>query len=125
MADPIRDFLLDASGDLAVVNGDFATVSGAAAVEQGIAVRLKTFLGEIWLDESVGTPWVQQIMGVKNPDPVVVRELLAEQIASVPDVTQVVGADLQIDNVTRQATITYTVRTIYSTTPISGEVTGP
>ena len=45
--EPVRDFLLDDSGDLAVVNGDLGFARGQVAVKQGIAVRVKSFLGEI------------------------------------------------------------------------------
>ena len=58
---PVRDFLSDATGDLAVVNGDFALVADAAPVVQGIAIRLKMVLGEYWLDEEVGVDWIGSI----------------------------------------------------------------
>ena len=83
---PIRDFLQDANGDLAVVNGDFARSGGdsvdanQAAVKQAIAIRVKFFLAEYFLDESIGVDWLGQIL-VKNPDQVVVVELIREVTA--------------------------------------------
>lgn len=123
MADPVRDFLLSDDDGLAVVNGDFATVSGQDAVAQAITIRLRMFLGEVWLDESIGVPWIQEILG-KNRDPVRVRQILSDEIAKIPDVLEVVGTDLVLDPQTRAFTVSYSVRTIYSTTPLSGQVEG-
>lgn len=124
---PIRDFLLGDDGDLAVVNGNFALVGGEtdeanqAAVKQAIACRLRMFLGEYFLDESVGVDYFGQIL-VRNPDPQVIRELLRQTIAGTPDVVDVVGADLLLDSPTRSASISYTVQSVYSTEPITGTV---
>lgn len=119
----VRDFLMDENGDLAVRNGDFATVSDAAAVNQGIKIRTRMFLGEYWLDESIGVPWFQEIL-IKNADPLVVRELIREAIASTPDVVAVIGAQLQqLPN--RAAQIGYRVQTAFSTNPISAVIDIP
>lgn len=123
MADPIRDFLVDANNDLAVVNGDFATVAGPAAVSQGISIRVQMFLTEVFLDESIGVDWLGQIL-VKNPNPVVIRELLREAIADSPDVTNVIGTQVQmLPN--REAAISYQVASTYSSSPILGQVVVP
>lgn len=119
----VRDFLADDLGDLAIVNGDFATVADAAAVPQGIACRVGLFRGEYWLDESEGVPWLDEILG-RNRDPLVVRALITDAIATTPDVTEVVGAALELDGATRLASIRYTVTTAYSTT-VSGEIAAP
>lgn len=121
MADPVRDFGLSTDGDMAFANGDRVLVSGAAAVRQGVKVRILVFLGEVILDQTIGVDYRNQIL-IKNPDPLVVRELIKDQIASVPDVLEVVGADLQIDRATRTATIRYQYRDKYSTRPIDDSV---
>lgn len=120
MADLARDFLQDATGDLAAVAGDFATVAGQAAVLQGIRVRVQTFLGEIFLNQDLGVDWLNQIL-VKNPDAIVVRELLREAIADTPDVTDVIGAQLR-KVVDRSYVINFKVLTVFSSTPLEGSV---
>ncbi len=123
---PIRDFLQDASGDLAVVNGDFARAGGdtveanQAAVRQAIGIRVKFFLGEYFIDESIGVDWLGQIL-IKNPDHIVVVELIRQAIATTPDVVEVVAADL-VDDGDRRWHIDYTVRTVYSSNPITGSI---
>jgi hypothetical protein len=124
---PVRDFLMDNTFALAVVNGDLAVAGGASiaanlqAVKQGIQVRVRLFLGEYFLDETVGVDWIGQIL-VKNPDPIVIRELIRTAIASTPDVVQVIGSDLII-RPDRSAAITYTARTRYSVDLVLGEIT--
>ena len=125
---PVRDFLLDASGDLAVVNGDLSVVGGAtdaenlAAVAQGIETRLGLWLGECYLDESQGLDYLGKIL-IKNPDPNEVRAELSAAISATPGVSSMVDAGLVVDAATRKASISYTVLTPYSTQALSGEVT--
>jgi hypothetical protein len=123
MADPIRDFALDADDDMAVANGDRTVVSGQAAVAQACKIKVKLFLGEIYLDQSLGVDYLGVVL-VKNPDPVVVREAIRVRLQSVADVTEVVGAQLVRDdpNDPRSASITYSIRTKYSQTPITDTV---
>ena len=124
---PVRDFLQDASGDLAVVNGDFAVVGGQtndanlAAVRQSIGIRTRLFLGEAWLDNSKGVDWLGKIL-VKNPNPSTVTTEISTAIASAPDVTNVVAAQLVV-GADREASIDYSVGTAYSSAPITGTVT--
>jgi len=122
VADLVRDFLADDSGDLAVVNGDFALVAGADAVPQGIDCRVKAFLGEIYLDETQGVAWVEDIL-VKNPDPIVVREAIRDAILDTPDVTDVISQDFTL--VGRDATTDYSVATVYSTETLTGSTKVP
>lgn len=122
MADPVRDFALDESGDMAFENGDRKVVAGAAAIKQGIQIKVKTFLGEIYADQSIGVDYLNLVLGVKNPDPLVVRDAIKARIESVADVTQVVGSQLTIDRSTRQGAITYKYRDAYSITPVEDSV---
>ncbi len=113
----IRDFKATEDGEWYIEDGDFKTISDEDAVGQGIRIRARTFLGEIYLDESVGVDYIDSIL-IKNPDPLVVRGLLSEAIAKTPDVTNVVGAQL-INEGGRQYSIAYSVDTVYSDTSIS------
>lgn len=54
-------------GDLILVDGDLVINAGADAVRQSVMQRLKTYLGEWYLDNRVGVPYYQEIL-VKNPD---------------------------------------------------------
>lgn len=124
MADPVRDFGLDADGDWDFTGGVRVLVSGEAAVRQGVRVKVLTFLREIFLDESIGVDYLNIIL-IKNPDPNAVREALRARILSVAGVTEVVGTNLDLDRATRRASISFKYRTIYSQTPITDTVSVP
>jgi hypothetical protein len=133
---PVRDFKLDEAGDRVAVRGDWAlsgstptmSVSEAKAadleaVAQGIRTRVRMFLGEYWLDESIGVDWLGQIL-IKNPNELVVRELIRRAIADTPDVIDVVGGRLEpLGN--REYTIRYKVRTVYGVIDDTMEITTP
>lgn len=116
MADLVRDFKGTEDGEWAIENGDFAFVAGAEAVPQGIRIRLGMFLGECYLDETIGVDYIDSIL-IKQPDQLVVRALLQAAIADTPDVTDVIGAQLTQDsNGSRNASISYQADTIYGET---------
>lgn len=110
-------------GDWAAKDGDFQSVADAAAVGQGVQIRCGMFLNECFLDNGIGIDWTNKIL-VKNADPLVVRAIFSSEISKVPDVTNVVGADLQDDG-NRNASISYLIDTIYSVDPIAGHVGAP
>ena len=134
---PIRDFLLDSSGDLAVVDGDFAFAgspagspsSGTAAtnavdlaaVRQSVGIRLRLFHGECFLDETKGVDYFGKIL-IKNPDANTVSQELASAISETPDVTVVKSAGLSGPDKGRVAAITYAVQTGYSANTLTGTV---
>ncbi len=134
---PTRDFLLAPDGTVAIINGDLALVgdeqapaavhtyirdvlhatgTNQAAVGQGCKIRVSLYLGEYWLNQALGVPYLQQILG-KGTNPLVARSLIAEAIGETPDVTTINGTPM-IDNGDRSARITFTVQSIY------GRVTG-
>lgn len=121
MADPVRDFKLTEDGEWYVNGGAFETVAGQEAVTQGARVRLRMFLGECYLDESVGVDYLGSIL-VKNPDELLIRAVLAERLASVPDVTGVFGAELVREEGTRDASISFQIDSAYSEQPFTQTV---
>lgn len=124
---PVIDFLQNEDGDMAVVNGDFALSGGSTdaanlqATQQAIAIALRMFLGECYLDQSVGVDWLGTIL-VKNPNPSDVTAMLTSTIAACPGVTSVISAGLT-PGPDRTWSIDYTVITAYSSEPVSGTVT--
>lgn len=119
----VRDFKSDADGEWVAEGGDFATVADGDAVPQGIRIRVGMFLGECYLDESIGVDYIDSIY-VKNPDPLLVRSLLERAILGTPDVTNVVGAAL-VKGDNRAYSISYAASTRYGSDPVSGQVGVP
>lgn len=113
---PVRDFGMTATGGWAVAANDFTTVAGAAAVPQGVKIRSQQWLGEIFLDESIGVDYEGRVL-VKNPDPLEVRAEFIQAVESTPDVTSVVAAALVGPDSARGASLALQVATIYSQEP--------
>lgn len=72
------DLLLDASGDIAVATEPYSLAQDAASA-------IKTFLGEVYYNTTLGIPWLQQILG-KNPSLGAVKQLLVAAAETVPNV---------------------------------------
>lgn len=112
MADPVRDFKLTDDGEWDSENGDLIRLGGADAVPQGIRIRLRMFAGECYLDDTLGRQWLEVIL-VKNPNRLLVREELREGITNTPDVTDAAGLDFQ-DLGNRQSLVSFVASTVYS-----------
>lgn len=75
-------------------------LSGIDSLVQRIWIRLRFWLGEWFLDERLGVPWLQQIL-VKGADPRVIRAMLTKVVMSTPGVSRVAALDVRIDAPTR------------------------
>lgn len=95
------DLLLDDTiWDLSTDATDLLLVDQADAIRQHLAQRLKTFMGEWFLDLRVGIPYLQQVM-VKSPDPVVLDTVFKTEIINTPGIVELLEFDLRIDAGTR------------------------
>jgi hypothetical protein len=103
---------LDANGDYSFGQGsaDFI-VNSPATVAQAILTTLKLFLGEWFLDVTVGVPWYTEIIGfsAKTRDMVIKAAIL-----DVQGVSSIVSYASQVDAVKRTFSVQCTVDTIYS-----------
>lgn len=70
------DLCLDANGNIALANPPYA-------VAQDVASAVRTFLGEVYYDTTLGVPWWQQVLG-KFPPLSLVKQLIVDQALTVP-----------------------------------------
>jgi len=94
------------------VNGDIATsgqqfITGPDATAQGIYHRLRTFLGEYFLDISDGTPWFDSVLGKAPQD---IAEInLKQRILTAPGVVALTDFQFESDRRSRNVRISATV----------------
>ena len=88
---------------------DLRLVTDADAIRQHLMQRLKTFMGEWFLDLRIGVPYLQHVM-VKNPSPVVLDSVFKAEIINTPGVTELLAFDLRIDAAARQLQVDFKVR---------------
>ncbi len=75
--------------DLHINNGDISLCpSDDDAVAQAIAIRLKTFAGEWFLDENQGLPYLTHIFGKKLNERYL-RNLIVQEIKAIAGVSDV------------------------------------
>jgi hypothetical protein len=91
--------LLDASTwDLALdADGNIAVASNPYSLAQDAASAIKTFLGEVYYDTTVGVPYLTEILG-KMPPLALLIEALQKTAKTVPDVDSALCILTQFDD---------------------------
>lgn len=96
--------------DIIIKDGDFLIIDNAERVAQQIKVRILTFLGEWFLDNTHGIPYLEYIL-VKQPNPALIKQILSEQISAVNDVKSLTSIELDYDVKNRTLIVNYEVTT--------------
>jgi hypothetical protein len=115
-----RDFALDpATGDLLFDGtGDLVFLAGVDGIVSDARAQVQTFLGEWFLDTSIGFPWLRPddadttqpaVLGEK-PNPVVFSELLRTLLLAVPGIVELLSSSFSYDGVKRAGTASYSYR---------------
>lgn len=104
------DLALDVlTNDLAFNGGDLYFVDGPDAVRQFVLRRLRMFLGEWFLDETLGVPYHDRIF-VKNPDPDLIGSELKKCIIQTPGVVELTSFSYDYDSLARTFAVTFEAR---------------
>lgn len=98
--------------DILIKDGDFLLIDNAERVAQQIKVKLLTFLGEWFLDNTWGVPYLEYIL-VKQANQDLIKQILSEQILSVDDVKSLNALELDYQVKVRTLIINYEVSTEY------------
>lgn len=88
------------TGDIAFVNNNAVLIQGADEVTQVVKGRLKTFLGEWYLDTSIGLPFYQLIF-VKGASPQRIALFIKKEIRESPGVISLDEYSQDYDGKTR------------------------
>lgn len=119
------DLLLNSdTNDLVFINGGCpVTQLLTAIVTQRLKITLYTFLGEWFLDTSIGVPYFQQIFG-KTRSKATIDLIFQRIISDDPDVIEILSFESSLTSSTRGYAMTFQVRVSDNTTslPITIEV---
>jgi hypothetical protein len=124
----VSDIALDLDGgspnylDLKIVDGDLVLTESTEAIRQHILQRLRSFLGEWFMDNTIGLPYFQQIL-VKNPDQSKIDALFINQILGTPGVIQLNTYAFKPDFVNRKLEIAFSAQTTTGTVDYAGALT--
>lgn len=106
----MSDIKLDDNGDLLLQETDLVLTTGQEAIEQHLTQRLRTFLGEWFLNNTIGVAYFQQIFK-KQLDPILVDSILKKEIIETPGISKLVDFDLDISSL-RVLTLSFRAQTI-------------
>lgn len=102
----MSSFLLTTAGDLELSNNELKLTEGVDAIRQHLVEKFRLYLGEYFLDTSVGVPWFQEIL-IKAPSFTVVQERLKAVILSTPGVLGLTRFAFDFNAVTREAALDF------------------
>ena len=106
----MSDIKIDSDGDLVLQETDLVLTTGQEAIEQHLTQRLRTFVGEWFLNNTIGIPYFQQIFK-KQPDPIIVDSVLKKEIIETPGIAKLVDFELDLDS-TRVLNLSFRAQTI-------------
>lgn len=104
------DLKLGPDHDLAIENDDLVLIAGLDAIAQDLRCRLQFFLGEWFLDQRIGIPYFQQILGAKPRIPVV-KEIFRKAIMSTPGVLGLNDLSVVYEGTGRSISVSFKART--------------
>jgi len=101
-------------GDLAIENNSFSLVTESEEIRQRIKQNLQTFLGEWFLDTTLGVPYFQVVFD-KNSPPSLIEDVFKAAILETEGVVELVEfTDLDLDSATRELTVDFSYRDLFS-----------
>jgi len=108
---------LTATGDYSFGNGQLDYYQDVPqGVGQLVQTSLLLFLGEWYLDTTVGTPWIEGVLGKHTQ--ALADSTIQAQILLVQGVVSIASYQSTIDPNTRQYSATTTINTLYGTTEV-------
>lgn len=98
-------------GDLELTDGQLTlTEETLKATAQRVRIRLRTFLGEWFLDQNIGLPIWQRIL-VKAPNLGSIASIIRREIHETPGVVSVQSVKTDLDRRTRELRVSFSATT--------------
>lgn len=115
----LRVRALSPTGDMTFGQGSANyLVDSPQAVAQIVQTTLKLWRGEWFLALNAGVPYMTQVVGRVNSS--VASMVLQDAVLAVPGVVNVGNVTVQLNNQTRQLSVTFqNVQTIFASSPIT------
>jgi hypothetical protein len=106
------DLGLDPStGDLLIVDFDATLVYGIDQIAQNLAIRLRFFLGEWFLNILAGVPYYQYFF-IKDPNQIQVETFLKDEISNTEGVLEITSFSSDFNGYNRTFTVDFGCKTI-------------
>ena len=100
-------------GDLAIGNNQLTIVKEKEEIRQRLLQNLRTFLGEWFLDTTIGVSYYEVIFDKGMPEPLI-ADAFKDEILKTEGVTELREfKKLDLNSATRRLTVDFTVNTIF------------
>lgn len=94
------------TGQLELVGGDITdTESYAREIAQRVTTRLRMIRGEWYLDQRLGTPWIERVFR-KGATAATCRRVVRDVVQATPGVQSIVSVAVSVDSASRSASVT-------------------
>lgn len=100
----MTDILLTPYGDLNIT--EFGDITLTESVRQAVRIRLLWFFSEWRLGPEFGVPYFEEFF-IKNPNIMLIRSIVREQVKSVDDVIEVRNLSIDLNKQTRLLVIRF------------------
>jgi len=105
----MRTFKLDDNFDRVIENNDFVVIDGIDALIQRLRVTLTTFLGECFMDKTVGIPFFQEVFQ-KGVSVERIAAVFKTPIIQTDGVSELLDFNLKIDKIKRSLSGDFSIR---------------
>lgn len=107
------DLKLDVTtNDLIIEENDLVLIGNKDAIRQHLEIRLRTFLGEWFLDRTVGVPYTQELFAAKIPNTTVIQTVVREEVEKTPGIISLDTIDVVVSKGQRRIDITIGVTSV-------------
>jgi len=117
----MNDLKLNSNNDLVIENNDFVFLEGVDYVKQKLSRDLKTFLGECFMDTTIGIPYFQEIF-IKGTTINRIAAIYKAAILQTFGVIEILDFNMDYNNANRNLIIDFLVNSEEGTIKISEEI---
>ena len=111
---------LDSSGDWTFGKGKSSYRNAQLALNQNLETKLLEWKGDCFFNNGAGVDWKNRL--AKRSQSAPLQDEIRTVILKTNGVTQVVNLSLDFNSISRNLTLNYSVKTIYSTESVSNVI---
>lgn len=106
----MQDIELNDDGDLMIRNYDLSLVEGIDQITQNLAIRLRFFLNDWFLDVTAGIPYYEDIF-IKAPNRIRIESVLKDEIVSTDGINEIISFSSEFNSNLRKFSVSFTAET--------------
>jgi hypothetical protein len=119
ITDP-QDIALASDGDIFIDADGLRFTAGIQAVQQAVQITLNLLLGEWFLNQDVGMPYLQELMGDPSKQAGYIPKasvIIAGAILGVPGITSIEQLTVSLNDLTRALTVVWAANCVFGEIP--------